>query len=199
MISSAETHANRANIAREAAEEKVEDLRLELDACRQLFSEEEALLQAEIDELKAAARSWPDAPEDSDVASLQHRVGALEQNNTILQDELCRARNDASELREELAAVRILAAEEDEALRETISHLMSQLKQAGAGTGGSDAVGDEINDDPAAARVAELEAQVSSLLQLQEDAVAELVTLRPKMAILEAKLVQLGGMQPDVN
>jgi len=184
MIASAEKNAGRAMAAKEAAEERVEDLEAELAACRQLFAEEVSFLENELDDLRVSVKMPVPKVGTDDVVDLQHKVAKLEQECAIL-------RGDLDDTREESEALRTLAAQEEQALLATMGGLTEKLREAekraasnAAGTGQAGQL----------ERMAELEGQVEALLvrlAQQETAATELMVMRPKLANLELQLKEL--------
>jgi len=185
MISSADKNAGRAMAAKEAAEERAEDLEAELVACRQLFAEEISFLENELDGLRVSVKEpVTNIGTDESVVELQRKVAKLEQECAML-------RGDLDDTREESEALRTLAAQEEQALLATMGELTEKLRQAEK-RAASNAAG--TGQAGQSERMAELEEQVEALLvQLaqQETAATELMVLRPKFANLELQLKEL--------
>jgi hypothetical protein len=184
MVATANKNADRANASRQAAEEKLEDLKLELDALRQLYAEEVAR-NAEDDEVAQVARAVGAA--DMQVDELEGRLSAALAETSALRTELIRTQGVAEDTQQELEAVRVLAGEEEAALLATIEKLTEKLKRAESNSGAAD-FGNEST-----ARTRELEEQVESLLQTlaqSDESAMELMQLRPKMAELEQQLAE---------
>ena len=187
MVSSANTNAERANEARETAEERAADLKLELDALRQLWSDESAALADELEQAKAEiarAEGGESATRSEQIEGETERELA-EANSQLnaLRVDLMRVQALAEDAHSELEALRELTRQEDVAKQATIDELTERVRVAEL------AVAAANPDD--GERERQLEEQIVQLLgalQSAEAAAAELMIVRPKIAELEARL-----------
>ena len=201
MVASADRHAAEANDARLSAEARLETLQEELDALRILYETDVQGLQEEVDEMRSerggdgASGAGPEAAA-AEIARLTKELDAERLR-------AARAEATATDAREELAASRALAAEEDAMRAEDIAALSEKLRQAeralaeerlggggGGGGGGADA---SASGDDAMGEASELREQVAGLLEVleqREAAMQDFMALRVRVAELEAELAE---------
>lgn len=163
-----------ANMNAEALAEERDELRDELDALRTLYDDDTAALQATIDELEGKEFGATDTSGGGPADKLREEVKDLSAR-------LTRAELEASDLRDELAAVRELSEREVAASEEAAAELAVELREARARPSVADVE----------SRESELEEQVSQLLETiagQDEGLAELMSLRPRVSALEAEL-----------
>ena len=191
-VESLEKQLREANNAREDAEERVTDLKAELEALQQLFADESAAREElEVVQLQSQVGSFATTGGTAEVRELEQRLAAATQEASALRTELYRATADADDARQELQAMCELANQEEQALIATIEELTGRLRAAEAG--GPRSADEQARTD--LERIQQLEEHLGELLVAEEMARSELFQLRPKMAELEAELVAVQGQQ----
>jgi len=190
-VESLEKQLRAANAAREDAEERVTDLKDELEALQQLFADESAAREELEVALQKLDGSIATTGGTAEVRELEQRLAAATQEASALRTELYRATADADDARQELQAVCELANQEEQVLIATIEELTGRLRAAEAG--GPRSADEQGRTD--LERIQQLEEHLGELLVAEEMARSELFQLRPKMADLEAKLAAVQGQQ----
>ena len=189
MVAQAEATATREITARLDAEEKTDDLRDELEALRELYASDVSALQAEVDELTAQCERASGTDGGDDAGNVDARIAELTDELAETRERALRAEADLEDTAAELEAVRALSSQDAAAHEAVVEELREELRTARA------ELADPVlggRDEEAQRTIGELRSQVSDLLAqlegLQEGAVAELMTLRPKLAALEEQV-----------
>lgn len=169
-------------VAARVADERIEELEIEIEAVRELAAQEKVMLREEIDELRrqpAGDNTVGVLPADAN--DLECELVRLSQELAIASDRAASAEDEAADLRAEL-----------EVLEEQLDELRDELRDGGDGAIVPPPLlsAFEGDADVQCRRIEDLEEQVAGLLEVidaQEETAAELQELRPKLAALESK------------
>ena len=184
MVATAKEAADREITARLAAEDASEELQAEVDALRSLYASDVDALQQSVDELTAQVEKQGGGGEEE--GPTDERMAELTAERNELRGRALVAEADLADAVAELDAVRVLAGQDAAAHESAMEDMSEQLDAAKAAAAEAALVG---GDEGAQEVIRELRGQVSELLsaleQVQGGAVAELMTLRPRIAEME--------------
>ena len=205
-----EANAAKAYTAQLAAEEACEESGTELEALRALYAQDVGGLEEDLFELQSQFKKLKEGGEGSGgggggdggggggsgaaaarIEKLEEQLASMSEDLAGALDREARASASASDLGEELAAVRELARMEEEARLAELDEMRERVIRAEKGLAGAGGEGGQADAD--AATIEALRGQVAALIEAyeaQESAAAELMVLRPKMALLEQELAE---------